>query len=120
MNYEEKYNKALSKAKHALDCDRNNLVSTDVSLIYSMFPELKESEDERARKAIIRILKGETGYTSKEDTDKYVAWLEKQDKKTLDADKVIAWIRKCWPFSWGNFSFPVDEAIELFKKDFRL
>ena len=38
----------------------------------------KESEDERIRKAIIRILKGETRYTSKEDADKYVTWLEKQ------------------------------------------
>lgn len=47
----------------------------------NIFPELKESEGERIRKAIIRILKGETGYTSKEDTDKYVAWLEKQAEK---------------------------------------
>lgn len=45
MDYEYKYKEALQRAKHALDCDRNNLVSTDVSLIYSMFPELVESED---------------------------------------------------------------------------
>ena len=50
----------------------------------NIFPELKEkeSEDERIKKAIIRILKGETRYTSKEDTDKYVAWLEKQNKQS--------------------------------------
>lgn len=47
----------------------------------NIFPELKESEDERTRKEIIRILKGESGYTSKENTDKYIAWLEKQGKK---------------------------------------
>ena len=41
----------------------------------------KESEDERIKKTIIRILKGEIGYTSKEDIDKYVTWLEKQDEQ---------------------------------------
>lgn len=45
------------------------------------FPELKETEDERIKKTIIRILKGEIGYTSKEDIDKYVTWLEKQTNK---------------------------------------
>ena len=46
----------------------------------NIFPELKEneSEDERIKKAIIRILKGEMRYVSKEDADRYITWLEKQ------------------------------------------
>jgi hypothetical protein len=51
-----------------------------------VFPELKEkeSEDERIKKAIIRILKGEICYTSKEDIDKYITWLEKQEEKNIN------------------------------------
>lgn len=78
-NNEAKYNAALERAKKELqacgsqDCDA-------ARQIFRLFPELKESEDEeeKIRKAIIRILKGETRYTSKEDADKYIAWLEKQ------------------------------------------
>ena len=66
MDYEKKYKEALERAKHALDCDRNNLVSTDVSLIYSMFPELRESDDERIRNFLIDFIKICT-LTEKED-----------------------------------------------------
>lgn len=46
----------------------------------------KIEEDEQIKKAIIHILKGETGYISKEDTNKYIAWLEKQNN-TLEIFK---------------------------------
>ena len=50
-------------------------------VVESIFPEFKErSKNERIRKEIISILKGEVGYTSKEDTDRYIAWLKKQDE----------------------------------------
>lgn len=41
-------------------------------------PELKESEDERIRKEIIAVFKGQTAFTTEEDGKKYIAWLEKQ------------------------------------------
>lgn len=48
-------------------------------VVESIFPEFKErSKNERIRKEIISILKGEVRYTSKEDTDRYIAWLEKK------------------------------------------
>ena len=47
------------------------------SLAY-IFPELKESEDERIRKELIAIFKGEIPYTPEEDIKRYIAWLEKQ------------------------------------------
>lgn len=40
--------------------------------------------DEKIRKAIISILKGETGYTTKEVTDKYITWLKKQGEKVTN------------------------------------
>ena len=87
MNYEQKYKEALERAR----VYHTGGSTLDAHITEVIFPELKESEDERIRKAIIRILKGETVYTSKEDADKYVAWLEKhgkqQGKSALEAWK---------------------------------
>ena len=79
----EKYNKALERAKECLQDGTITTIARDY--ILEIFPELRESEDERIKKAIIRILKGETVYISKEDTDRYIAWLEKQGE-TFNAD----------------------------------
>lgn len=40
--------------------------------------ELKESDDEKIRKEIIHVFKGQTSFTSEECAKKYIAWLEKQ------------------------------------------
>ena len=98
--YKEKYNTALEKLQEALaPCEDGCKISgLTRDCLENIFPELKMDEDERIRKAIIRILKGETGYTSKEDTDKYVAWLEKQGEKVTNingaewADEHPHWI----------------------------
>lgn len=80
----EKYNKALERAQKMQENSNGMILK---KWLWGVFPEVKESEDERIRKEIIRILKGKTGYTSKEDTDKYVAWLEKQgEQKYLIAE----------------------------------
>ncbi len=96
MDYEKKYKEALQRAKHALDCDKNGLVNTDKPLIMSMFPELKESEDERIRKTLIENFKwfcGDFPETTKWGMDEnhnllvadILAWLEKQgDEKSAD------------------------------------
>ena len=85
MDY-EKYEQALKRAKALLeDMDKKEYFASKAD-IENIFPELKESEDERIKKAIIRILKGEIGYTSKEDIDKYVTWLEKQGDKSVNID----------------------------------
>lgn len=77
MNYEEKYNKALKRARyyHSKDYMLIN------SAIENIFPELKESEDERIRKDIISYLRNEKNvkrYISDIEIDKWIAWLEKQ------------------------------------------
>ena len=77
MNYEKKYKDALERAKEIHRNEDEKRFDMEW-----LFPELKENENERIRKEIIRILKGEMRYVSKEDTDKYIAWLEKQGKET--------------------------------------
>ena len=79
MDYEKKYKDARQTAKNALDCAKQGLITTDKVLIERMFPELKESEDERVRKALIELFTS----TSKKDwlnipTEKIIAWLKKQ------------------------------------------
>ena len=114
MGYKEKYEQALRRAKKLLeDMDKKDYFASNGD-IENIFPELsQESEDERIRKAIVRILKGETGYISKEDTDRYIAWLEKQgENKKLDPDKVIAWIVA----NICDFEY----YVKWFKKDFGL
>ena len=80
MDYEKKYKEALSRAAAMLKVANNEKEAMDY--ISTIFPELAESEDERIKKEIIRTLKGELRYTSQEDTDRYVAWLEKQGQET--------------------------------------
>lgn len=45
----------------------------------TVFPELKESEDERIRKRIIHALHGDV--LDMEETNKAIAWLEKQGEQ---------------------------------------
>ena len=106
MNYEKKYKDALERAKEIHRNEDEKRFDMEW-----LFPELKENENERIRKEIIRILKGEMRYVSKEDTDKYIAWLEKQSEK-LDADEVIEWLKP--------YGCVVDGIVEQFKKDFGL
>ena len=107
MDYKEKYEQALERAKKLYE---QGTITESLSYV---FHELKVIEGERIRKAIVRILKGETGYISKEDTDRYIAWLEKQgENKKLDPDNVIAWIVA----NICDFEY----YVKLFKKDFGL
>ena len=86
MNYEKLYKEALERAKYALTTDMDNSGHWAVKYI---FPELKESEDERIRKGIIDFLWKEKiflqeAHSSVENNPKYrfvmdaIAWLEKQ------------------------------------------
>lgn len=80
MNYEQKYKGALEKAREVYN--RGYYVMGDLETI---FPELKESEDERIRKHLISLVKNwdKDGIVSKytsnpNDIKKILAWLEKQ------------------------------------------
>ena len=75
MDYEKAYKEALERARqfseHPLQEDSANIVEY-------IFPELKESEDERIRKEIIEFLIHTNKYGSNEKCEVWLAWLEKQ------------------------------------------
>ena len=86
--YEKKYKEALEKAKSMIDDLRKGEDILAVSNLETMFPELKESDDERIRKELLESFK----YQQRESrTDKewlngiklseVVAWLEKQGEQ---------------------------------------
>ena len=82
MNYEQKYKEALKRAKEI----NNEKCAQPFNVMTRVFPELKESDDERIRKQIISFLKEfEYDHYRSLDFSSWIAWLEKQDN---NADKV--------------------------------
>lgn len=117
--YEQKYKAALEWMQSLY----SGLHGATKEEAEKYFPELKESEDERIRKGLIKavsgILKGNTLYGTDVTREEALAWLEKQgenkpaeDAKLLDADKVIAWLV-------ANI-LDYEYFVKLFKKDFGL
>lgn len=84
MDYEKKYNEALERAKGILNVNPSR---TELgNIMESIFPELRESEDERMRKKTINCLTMHNkGCVDAKDIDECIAWLEKQkgDKDEL-------------------------------------
>ena len=85
QSYKEKYEQALAKAKEQYNypCMRSCM-----GILEEIFPELKESEDDKIRKEIIDFLKlPHPQFVGKRDHEKWIAWLEKHDifgKKDVD------------------------------------
>ena len=85
-NYEQKYKEALERAKqihlqHKAQC---------FDVMAEVFPELKESEDEKIREKIIIALHRDE-YMNEDEINECVAWLEKQGKQNsveIDGDDV--------------------------------
>lgn len=67
------YDEAIERAKEVYQ--RGYYISGDIE---SIFPELKESEDERIRKEIIAFIKKRDRSGCDYDYDLWIAWLEKQ------------------------------------------
>ena len=79
MNYEQKYNEILEWA-------RKNKARLNGVPIEEVLPELRESEDERIRKALVEFVHGAA--TVSNDIDGVsihdcLAWLEKQKEQSL-------------------------------------
>ena len=88
MNYEKKYKEALEKARQFSE---RPLEEDSSSIVEYIFPELKESEDERIRKALIRFHKSTIDVDGIKSED-IIAWLEKQGEKNgwSEEDEMIA------------------------------
>lgn len=119
MDYKEKYEQALKRAKKNYDvaqdlCDNSQIgLECFKNTLINIFPELKESEDERIVRCLLNYFK-HVRYNGLDlkgtDVDEVIAWLEKNKK--LDPDKVIAWLVA----NICNFEY----YVKLFKKDFGL
>lgn len=85
MDYEEKYNQALERASKLRV---HNPFDTVSQMVEYIFPELKESEDEKVRKEILNVFKqldkGSTICGRNYDYDKWIAWLEKQGEQKTE------------------------------------
>ena len=122
MNYERKYKIALDRAKEQLECSKvceyknADVASAIMKTMYNIFPELKESEDEKIRKTIVRFFKdnypNETKmYDGSVTVEKVIDWLEKQrDKYLFTYDDILA-LQCCM-----ETSKKVQEDKELYKQ----
>ena len=84
------YDEALKKASAAHKDDDRHLKAT----LEIIFPELKESEDERIKKAIIEFFESEddnTTYSLVRKKD-IIAWLEKQGNQAPSQTNERAWL----------------------------
>ena len=76
------YDKAIERAKKLYD---NRIIE-------EIFPELKESKDEKIRKEIISILRNAYWTSNKNMFNELVAWLEKQGEQNLPSVNERAWL----------------------------
>ena len=94
LSIEEKakaYDKAIERAKEQLDGAKvfdyiEGQIAHDIrTTTYAIFPELKESEDEKIKNRLIKLIKmsSEVGGFAlhKWEADEMLAWLEKQGKQ---------------------------------------
>ena len=72
MNYEKKYKEALERARKLYE------QGTITESLSHVFPELKESEDERIRKHLIGVVELYYGNTDEQEKKDCLDWLEKQ------------------------------------------
>jgi len=82
MNYEKKYKEALEKAKEVYN--RKDATDGGKLILESMFPELKESEDDRIRKELLDYLNERRIIEKLTDTrvkKEWIAWLENRGEQ---------------------------------------
>ncbi len=82
MDYEQKYTEALEKIRNGLQSlqDGTKISGVTRAFLKEVFPELKESEDEKIRKALVRFHKSTIDVDGIKG-EEIVAWLEKQGEK---------------------------------------
>ena len=82
MDYKNKYNNALEKLQEAFAPKNGREISgLTRACIEEIFPELKESEDERIRKEIIATIHLYYGEPLEDEAKEMISWLEKQGNK---------------------------------------
>ena len=86
-NYEQKYKKALDNARLMYDAGNNDVKH----IVGQLFPELAESEDERIKNRLIKLIKmsNEVGGLAlhKWEADEMLAWIEKRSNTSEALEK---------------------------------
>ena len=78
MDYEKKYNEALSQARFYYG---NCPTEPEKKKLENIFPELRESEEDRIRMELIEYLRGDFDNITTDDTDRWITWIEKQKEQ---------------------------------------
>ena len=111
--YEQKYKQALVKLKEHFTPTSDGIISgISRELIEDIFPELKESKDDRIRKALIRYHQSTLNIDGVKG-EEILAWLEKQGEQK-PANKVepkfhkgewIVWKNKCYKVNYNGCGY---------------
>ena len=80
MDYEKEYKDAIKRAKAMIEIAANQ--DEAMGFAITIFPVLKESEDEKIRKEIIYHIQHCDDTIDEQTEKRMLAWLEKQDEKT--------------------------------------
>lgn len=94
MDYEKAYKEALKRAKESLN--DGTISQNTIDYLHDIFPELKESRDEKVRKALIKQFNSlntivNWGGIKREDI---LAWLEKQGEQKPFNNDIVETIKK--------------------------
>lgn len=82
-NYEKLYKEAIERCKSWIRGEHPECFTEAQKAGEFIFPELKESEDERIRKDIVEYLKSQ-GASKRWDFNTWIAWLEKQGEQKTE------------------------------------
>lgn len=128
----QRYDEAIRKAKITLDCCDSASITTK-NTVYGIFPELKESEDERIRKELYDFIYITT-FRPKElkKKERFLDWLERQSA-SINVDSILEKVGvkpayldgNAWCILYGNniqdgvcgFGCTKEEALIEFLKD---
>jgi len=107
------YDEALEIAKECLKDGTITTIARDY--IWKIFPELKDSENERIRKEIVDFITSSNKYGTNERCEAWLDWLEKQGKKPIiiDIDKMVMEYSHTKD---GDFGLPINCMIEAYRK----
>lgn len=80
MDYEKEYRELVAKLKNAYYDEAEN-DERFCCVMKNIMPEIAESEDEKIRKELVRIVDGYFSDKTSQQRKAYIAWLEKQGEK---------------------------------------
>ena len=109
MDYKKAYEEALERAKKLYKEAKENDWTSDIEDYEEIFPELRESEDERIRKEIIKTISWivpDCQYAivlPREQKNEWLAWLEKQKEASEAieaAERIESYITEHTANSW--------------------